>query len=70
MKKISFSRIFMTALILGLMGMNGAMAQTSMEEFLAKWDNGQQFTLDVVDKMPDDLLDYRPHESAMNLQKW
>lgn len=66
MKKISFSKIFMTALVLGLLGAPGAYAQTNMEEFMAKWDNGKKFTLDVVDKMPDDLLDYSPHESAMN----
>lgn len=66
MKKLSFSKIFLTALVLGLIAMHGSPAQTTMEEFLAKWDSGKQLTLDVVDKMPDDLLDYRPHESAMS----
>ena len=41
-------------------------AQTTMEEFLTKWENSKQFTLEVVDKMPDDHLDYKPHESAMS----
>lgn len=44
-------------------------AQTTLEEFVAKWDNGRQFTLDVVDKMPDDLLNYKPHESAMSFNE-
>jgi len=44
-------------------------AQTTMEEFLTKWENSKQFTLEVVDKMPDDHLDYRPHESAMSFSE-
>jgi uncharacterized damage-inducible protein DinB len=44
-------------------------AQTTMEEFLMKWENSKQFTLEVVDKMPDDLLDYKPHESAMSFSE-
>jgi uncharacterized damage-inducible protein DinB len=44
-------------------------AQTTMEEFLAKWENGKQFTLEVVDKMPNELLDYKPHESAMSFRE-
>lgn len=44
-------------------------AQTTFEEFVAKWDNGKQFTLDVVDKMPDNLLDYKPHASAMSFNE-
>ncbi|UJP66043.1 DinB family protein [Mongoliitalea daihaiensis] len=46
-----------------------ASAQTTIEEFVAKWDNGKQFTLDVVDKMPDNLLDYKPHASAMSFNE-
>ncbi|WP_291785014.1 DinB family protein [Cecembia sp.] len=41
-------------------------AQTTIEEFAAKWENSKQFTLEVVDKMPDDLMNYKPHESAMS----
>lgn len=41
-------------------------AQNNLTEFVAKWENGKQFTLEVVDKMPDDLLAYKPHESAMS----
>ncbi len=44
-------------------------AQTTMDEFLSKWENGKQFTLEVVDKMPDELLDYKPHESAMSFRE-
>jgi uncharacterized damage-inducible protein DinB len=46
-----------------------SMAQTTMEEFMAKWENGKQFTLEVVDKMPDDLLDYKPEVEAMSFKE-
>jgi uncharacterized damage-inducible protein DinB len=44
-------------------------AQTTMEEFVAKWDNSKQFTLEVVDKMPDNLLDYKPDPGAMSFKE-
>lgn len=44
-------------------------AQTTIDEFVTKWDNGKQFTMDVVDKMPDNLLDYKPHASAMSFNE-
>lgn len=44
-------------------------AQTTMKEFLAKWENGKQFTLEVIDKMPDNLLDFKPHETAMSFKE-
>lgn len=56
----------MAVLLVGLSGLYGAQAQTTMEEFLAKWDNGKEFTLEVLEKMPDSLLTYKPHESAMS----
>ncbi|MFC4872720.1 DinB family protein [Negadavirga shengliensis] len=46
-----------------------AHAQTTMDEFLAKWENSKQFTLETLDKMPDDLLDYKPHETAMSFKE-
>lgn len=44
-------------------------AQTTMEEFVAKWDNSKQFTLEVVDKMPENLLDYKPSDGAMSFKE-
>jgi uncharacterized damage-inducible protein DinB len=44
-------------------------AQTTIEEFAAKWENSKQFTLEVVDKMPDDLMNYKPHASAMSFSE-
>ncbi|WP_114748882.1 DinB family protein [Pleomorphovibrio marinus] len=64
-----------TSILLGILlalvwvGQKEAFAQTNMEEFLAKWENGKQFTLEVVDKMPNELLDYKPHESAMSFRE-
>lgn len=56
-------------MIIGLSGMFTNQAQTTMEEFMEKWENSKQFTLEVVEKMPDNLLDYRPHESAMSFKE-
>ena len=41
-------------------------AQNNLAEFMTKWENGKQFTLEVVEKMPDHLLAYKPHETAMS----
>lgn len=57
------------ALALVFLGQMSGFSQTNMEEFLAKWENGKQFTLEVVDKMPNELLDYKPHESAMSFRE-
>ncbi|MFN3800041.1 DinB family protein [Belliella pelovolcani] len=46
--------------------LNPLQAQTNLEEFILKWDNGKAFTLDVVDKMPEELLNYKPHDTAMS----
>jgi uncharacterized damage-inducible protein DinB len=46
-----------------------ASAQTTMEEFLSKWENGKQFAIEVVDKMPDHLMDYRPDPEAMSFKE-
>ena len=46
-----------------------AQAQTNMEEFVAKWESSRAFTMETVDKMPDNLLDYKPHESAMSFKE-
>jgi uncharacterized damage-inducible protein DinB len=44
-------------------------AQTTMEEFLNKWESGKQYSLEVVDKMPEELFDYRPEASGMSFRE-
>lgn len=44
-------------------------AQTSKEEFMSKWMNGKQFTLDVLDKMPDSGMDYKTDPEAMSFKE-
>jgi len=44
-------------------------AKTNMEVFLSKWENGKQFTLEVVDKMPENLYDYKPEASGMSFNE-
>ena len=69
MKNLSLTKLILTFMVLGLTGMHASQAQMTMDEFLTKWDNSKQLTLDVVEKMPDNLLDYRPHESAMSFKE-
>ena len=45
------------------------MAQTSKEEFMSKWKNSKQFTLDVLDKMPDSGMDYKTDPAAMSFKE-
>src|SRR5690554_2345704 len=62
-------KVTLAIVMLCISGMYGAQAQMNMEEFMQKWESGRTFTLEVVDKMPDNLLDYRPHESAMSFKE-
>jgi uncharacterized damage-inducible protein DinB len=55
------------AMVIAVIMLSGTVqAQNNLTEFVAKWENGKQFTLETVDKMPDNLLAYKPHESAMS----
>ncbi|MEB2779459.1 DinB family protein [Algoriphagus persicinus] len=44
-------------------------AQTTKDEFLSKWQNSKQFTLDVLDKMPDSGMDYKTDPAAMSFKE-
>ncbi len=44
-------------------------AQTTKDEFLTKWVNSKQFTLDVLDKMPDSGMDYKTDPGAMSFKE-
>ena len=59
------TNILLTATLL-FFGLINSYGQTTMEEFFYKWENSKAFTLEVIDKMPDDLLGYKPHETAMS----
>ncbi|WP_339866709.1 DinB family protein [uncultured Algoriphagus sp.] len=44
-------------------------AQTTKDEFMSKWQNSKQFTLDVLDKMPDSGMDYKTDPAAMSFKE-
>lgn len=44
-------------------------AQTTKEEFLSKWQNSKQFTIDVLNKMPDSGMDYKTDPAAMTFKE-
>lgn len=44
-------------------------AQTTIDEFMAKWENSKLYTLEVIDAMPEDQYDFKPHESAMSFKE-
>ncbi len=46
-----------------------ATAQTTMEEFMGKWENSKNFTLDVLDKMPDSGMGYKTDPAAMSFKE-
>lgn len=45
-----------------------AMAQTTMDEFFSKWENSKNYTLAVLDKMPDSGMDYTTDTAAMSFK--
>lgn len=44
-------------------------AQTNMDEFMLKWENSKQFTIDVLNKMPDSGMDYKTDPEAMSFKE-
>ncbi|MFO7826543.1 MAG: DinB family protein [Cyclobacterium sp.] len=65
MKNYKFTLI----LLFLLLGAISANAQTNMEEFMAKWESSRAFTLEAIETMPNELLDYKPHDSAMSFKE-
>lgn len=64
--KLTFTALF-SATMMFFAGL--AEGQTTQEEFLAKWENSKQFTLDVLDKMPETELDFKPDPGAMSFKE-
>lgn len=56
-----------TALFVCLAGISNA--QTTMDEFLGKWNNSKQFTIDVLSKMPDSGMNYKTDPEAMSFKE-
>ncbi|PZX52737.1 DinB family protein [Algoriphagus chordae] len=52
-----------------LMATSAANAQTTKAEFLSKWQNSKQFTLDVLDKMPESGMNYKTDPEAMTFKE-
>lgn len=63
----SLSRILMVAAF--MMAYMSVSAQTTKEEFLSKWQNSKQFTIDVLNKMPDSGMDYKTDPAAMSFKE-
>ncbi|MFC5626457.1 DinB family protein [Algoriphagus winogradskyi] len=48
---------------------SAATAQTTKDEFMSKWQNSKQFTIDVLNKMPDSGMDYKTDPEAMSFKE-
>lgn len=58
-----------TLLAIFMMVASAATAQTTKEEFMSKWQNSKQFTIDVLNKMPDSGMDYKTDPAAMSFKE-
>ncbi|TXE14254.1 DinB family protein [Algoriphagus aquimarinus] len=61
------SGFFMVAIF--MMASLATTAQTTKDEFLSKWQNSKQFTIDVLNKMPDSGMDYKSDPAAMSFKE-
>lgn len=68
MKK-AFHYFASSALVAIFTLISSAHAQTTKEEFMGKWENSKQFTIDVLDKMPDSGMDYKTDPEAMSFKE-
>jgi uncharacterized damage-inducible protein DinB len=69
MKKTISTLIFSLAAGMMMLASGYANAQTTMEEFVSKWNNSKQFTIDVLNKMPDSGMDYKTDPDAMSFKE-
>ena len=69
MKKSSqfLSGIFLITVF--ILAATAVSAQTTKDEFLSKWQNSKQFTLAVLEKMPDSGMDYKTDPAAMTFKE-
>ncbi|AMQ55580.1 DinB family protein [Algoriphagus sanaruensis] len=63
--KVTFAALFAAFFFSGTI----VSAQTTKEEYLSKWENSKQFTLDVLAKMPDSGMDYKTDPGAMSFKE-
>ncbi len=68
---INLVKIISASILLSVyfLASTSVMAQTSKEEYMSKWKNSKQFTLDVLDKMPDSGMDFRIDPDAMSFKE-
>lgn len=52
-----------------MMASTSVSAQTTKAEFMGKWKNSKQFTIDVLNKMPDSGMDYKTDPAAMSFKE-
>jgi uncharacterized damage-inducible protein DinB len=64
-KHFIFLGLFFGALIM----CSPVQAQLNREEFLTKWENSKEYTLEIVDKMPEDKLDFRFDEESRTFKE-
>jgi uncharacterized damage-inducible protein DinB len=65
--KSLFKIVSLALLFLGISSVS--FAQISMSEFFEKWNKSEEFTLEVVAMMPEELIEYRPHPTAMTFNE-
>ncbi len=66
----SFSKLFgVLVMLFSFLAVGTLQAQTTVEEFVAKWGNGEKFTLDVLNAMPDSGMDYKPADESMSFKE-
>ncbi|MBN7809341.1 DinB family protein [Algoriphagus sp. H41] len=64
--RLAAAAMFAVAFLLSSLAVE---AQTSKDEFLAKFENSKKFTLDVLAKMPDSEMDYKTDPGAMSFKE-
>lgn len=66
----SILKYFSGVLMLAAFMLAGSLqAQTTLAEFATKWDHGKQFTIDVLNAMPDSGMDYKTDPEAMSFKE-
>lgn len=63
MNKISLSLLF------AVISFHTQAQSPLIKEFLSKWSNSKTYTLTLLEKVPENLLDFKPTESEMTIRE-
>ncbi len=62
-------RLIIAIVLLGCYQIASAQEDAFLKEYLEKWQNGAQYTIELVESMPEDKFDFRPSPDVRSFRE-